>query len=75
MNWVKYKGERINLDDFAAYCPLDNSIVFKNIENGELHTIHAWEFNSEEERDKILEQIDRKTEVRRLDPTSTVGFQ
>lgn len=75
MIWVKYKDERINLDDFSCYLALDNSIIFKAVEDGELRTIHAWEFGSEEERDKILEQLDRKSEARKLDTGATVGFQ
>lgn len=75
MIWVKYKNERINLEDFTSYLALDNSIVFKAIEDGELKTVHAWEFDSEDERDKILEQLDRKSEARKLDTGSTVGFQ
>lgn len=75
MIWVKYKDERINLEDFTSFMALDNSIVFKTIEEGELRTIHAWEFETAEERDKILEQLDRKCEARKLDAGSTVGFQ
>lgn len=74
MNWIKYNDERMDLDYIAGYKADGDHIVFSAIENGQLQEVHHWEFDSTEERDKILEQLDRKCSASKLAADSTVGF-